>query len=201
MEGSDGSRYVDVRLSNLDATETAQLEKAEVKLIGCEGKPDHTKTVPVSSFFPQAQVPPRSTVTTHFSMSKSEAEGYCRADVTLSGTSSPGQIPVRGDFALVTGGDSKTAIKGSPKQQEALAKVKELLGDRKFITQEDILKLEEQGKVPRGLLIPNPSMPNPFLPSEEELEKRAKAASSSSAPHPPLPGGTPPPGGAAPPKH
>ena len=93
-------------------------------------------------------------------ISKSQADGICWADARVGGESEPGQFKVTGFFALDTG--HSKGIPLSPEAQETMNKALELLGKSGdqagsvIVTNDEIRKLEDEGKIPRGILRPDP---------------------------------------------
>ena len=156
-EDASGSRYADIVLTNMDATETARLSDMKIRFASCDGKDIGERSAAPSTVFQNLVVGPRAKIFGRFGLAQSDLAGVCYANAEVSGESEPGRLKVLGFFQLTTG-----EIPGVPlteAQEEVLQKARELLGNPKVVTIDDLRRLEEAGKIPRYVLTRDPFGP------------------------------------------
>src|SRR5439155_26933261 len=147
LADADGTRYTDVTLTNLDDVETARLaDRVELSLVACDGTLVEKRTVPRASVFAAPVIAPRGRLDGHFSIP--DAKGACFANAEVAGESEPGGLRVLGFFQLVTG--EPPGVPASEQQNQLMSQVLELLGRPKIVTNDDLRRLEDEGKIPRG---------------------------------------------------
>ena len=154
--GDDGSRYVDVVLRNLSRTETARMSDVTVAYVDCDGRNTSTRSLSPDAVFADSVVPPLGTVPGRLTMAADDAE-VCSVSARISGSSRPGDLRVTGTFALDPGHRGRQ--RASESQAVVLRKAQSLLGNPGVITMADVQRLEEDGKIPRGLLGTDPFAP------------------------------------------
>jgi PKD domain-containing protein len=148
----NGSRFVQVTLSNYDPTETARLKELKLRFVPCSGKEAAEKTIDLRSVFPSSAVTPRGSLYGRFAVDGKELDGICWVNAEVGGESEPGNLKVVGFFSLDTGQREGRTL--PPKEQEVMDQVLEILGHPTVVSYEDIRRLEDEGKIPRGVLGP-----------------------------------------------
>jgi hypothetical protein len=146
----DGSRAVQVTLRNIHPTEAARMSSFVEKFVPCTGEAPTVQSLPPSAVFASDTVGASSSITGTFTVPPGQ-DGICSVAVEIKGTSTPGGLRVTGVFALDTGNRRGHAL--SPEQTQVLATVREQLGGGDVITATDIRRLEDQGVIPRGVLL------------------------------------------------
>ncbi|HEY6459446.1 MAG TPA: PKD domain-containing protein, partial [Polyangiaceae bacterium] len=175
----DGSRTVAVTQRNLDPGETAQLDTLHLHFVGCDGKTTTERTGDVRSVFQDDAVAPGATLAGTLAVATSDLKDVCTVRAELEGTSRPGNLRVTAFFALDPGG-----ARGRPldeRQAAAMAQLDDVLGDAGVVTLDTIRKLEDEGKVPRGVLAPDPFAPP--SPSAVRAEPLPGPAAAGANPH------------------
>lgn len=158
QESSDGSRYAEITLTNLDSVETAQLTDMKIHFTSCDGDGLTETTADPHSVFSTLTVPPRGKISGKFSLA-AQGANVCYANSEVSGTSAPGKLKVLGFFQLVTT-DQPPGIPVSEEQEKVMAQAMQLLGNPKIVTNEDLRRLEDEGKIPRYVLTKDPFGPD-----------------------------------------
>ncbi|HEX7699763.1 MAG TPA: hypothetical protein VF403_03550, partial [Kofleriaceae bacterium] len=158
QESSDGSRYAEITLTNLDSVETAQLTDMKIHFTSCDGDGLTETTADPHSVFSTLTVPPRGKISGKFSLA-AQGANVCYANAEVSGTSAPGKLKVLGFFQLVTT-DQPPGIPVSEEQEKVMAQAMQLLGNPKIVTNEDLRRLEDEGKIPRYVLTKDPFGPD-----------------------------------------
>jgi hypothetical protein len=141
-------------LANLDSTETARISALKIELTSCEGKSLGSTTADPSTVFKTLTVAPHARISGRFSLT-SPAAGVCFANAEVSGTSEPGKLKVLGFFQLVTTNEAP-GVAVTDEQEQVLQQAMTLLGNPKIVTNEDLQRLESEGKIPRGVLTKDP---------------------------------------------
>jgi hypothetical protein len=154
QESADGSHFADVVLANLDATETARITAMKIELTSCDGKSLGTTTADPSTVFKDLVVAPHAKIAGRFTLA-APGQGVCFANAEVSGTSEPGKLNVLGFFQLITTNETP-GVALTDEQDQVLQQAMKLLGNPKVVTNEDLLKLEADGKIPRGVLTKDP---------------------------------------------
>jgi hypothetical protein len=158
QENSNGSRFADVTLTNLDDVETAQLTGMTIHFTSCDGNSLTETTADPHTVFSTLTVPPHGKISGKFSLG-AQGDNVCYANAEVSGTSSPSKLKVLGFFQLVTT-DHPPGIPVSEEQEKVMAQAMELLGNPKVVTMEDLRRLEDEGKIPRHVLTKDPFGPD-----------------------------------------
>jgi hypothetical protein len=149
----DGSRTVAVTLVNIDLTETVTLASdADVSLKACDGEKATHRAVALSSIFGDSVLAPKQRIQGRFTISKEDVDAICWADVALKGKTSPGQFAATGYFGLDCGKQSQKVA--SREKGHLLVKAMQLLGNPSHVSMDDVHRLEDEGKLPRGALTP-----------------------------------------------
>jgi hypothetical protein len=146
----NGDRAMPVTLDNIDDTETARLTGIELRSLSCDGKTQTSETVPVDTVFPSADIAPGASLTGTFVFPDGASTGICRVFATVTGTSAPGALAVSGSFAMTVGDAFRKPITDE-QQLATIRTVIQILGTTSF-TQEDVQRLEDEGRIPRGVL-------------------------------------------------
>jgi hypothetical protein len=150
----DDTRTLAVTLRNIDPGETAHLSRLALRFVGCDGKSITERQADVRSVFAEDEVPPRGTIDGKLGVATSDLHDVCAVDARLDGTSRPGGLRVAAFFAMDPGGRRGRAL--DERQAAAMAQLNDALGDAGVVTLEMIRKLEDEGRVPRGALAPDP---------------------------------------------
>jgi hypothetical protein len=159
-KGPDGSMFTDVTAVNIDPVETARLTQLTVTFKPCDGSDPTPMGRSVQSVFSDTRIPPKGRLAVRMTISAHEAEGICWASAHVEGDSEPGQFKVAGDFTLDTGQNPGRRL--NAKQQETVHEALKALGRRSdepggaTITMSEIRRLEDEGKIPRGVLRKDP---------------------------------------------
>jgi len=154
QENPDGSHFADIVLVNLDATETARLTAMKVDLTSCDGKSLGSRTVDPATVFHDLVLAPRAKISGRFTL-VAPGEGVCFANAEVSGTSEPSKLKVVGFFQLITSNDPP-GVALNEQQDQVLEQAMSLLGNPKVVTNDDLRRLEADGKIPRGVLTKDP---------------------------------------------
>jgi len=165
----DGSRYVDVTLINIDPVETARLTELAIHYKRCDKSDTPETAASLQSVFADPRIPPKGRIQGRMIVPKDQAEDICWADARVAGESEPGQFKVAGFFALDAGNAKGAAVPVAA--ASTLKNALQLLGkDRDqpgtaIITDAEIRRLEDEGKIPRNVLRPDPfAAPRPGQP-------------------------------------
>jgi hypothetical protein len=145
-----GNRSLAVTLENIDDTQTVSLTEVRLRNLSCDGKTETESTVPVGSVFPQATIGPRGSVAGALTVEEPAKRNLCRVFAAVKGTSSPGGLEAAGSFA-VTVGDAFRQPVTDARQLEVVKQITAILGTPGF-TEEDVRRLEDEGRIPRGAL-------------------------------------------------
>jgi hypothetical protein len=158
QEDANGTRSIDVVLANIDATETARISNMQIHLISCDGKDAGERSAAPSTVFQNLVIGPRARISGRFSLPKTGLADVCYANVELSGESEPGRLKVLGFFRLVTGDPPGVPLTAA--QEAIFQNARELLGNPKIVTVDDVRRLEDEGKIPRFALTDDPFAPD-----------------------------------------
>lgn len=143
-------------LRNIDGEETAHLDRVELRLIGCDNEEKETRQAAARDLLEATSVPPRGSVKGRLTWAAAEREGLCFVDTSVSGRSEPGDYEVVTYLSMTVGRRPDTVT--VPSDHTALLdEAARLLGHPRAITLRDIQRLEEEGKLPRGVLSRPPS--------------------------------------------
>jgi hypothetical protein len=138
-------------LRNIDGEETAHLDRVQLRLIGCDNEEKETRQAAATDLLEATFVPPRGSVKGRLTWRAAEREGICFVDASLSGRSEPGDYEVVTYLSMTVGRRPETVT--VPSDRTALLdEAARLLGHPRAITLRDIQRLEEEGKLPRGVL-------------------------------------------------
>jgi len=138
-------------LRNIDGEETAHLDRVQLRLIGCDNEEKETRQAAATDLLEATSVPPRGSVKGRLTWRAAEREGICFVDASLSGRSEPGDYEVVTYLSMTVGRRPETVT--VPSDHTALLdEAARLLGHPRAITLRDIQRLEEEGKLPRGVL-------------------------------------------------
>jgi hypothetical protein len=152
-KNDDGSRTVEFTLWNIDPTETVALDSdADVSLKDCDGDKVTHRSTATSDFLEGTTLAPMQKIHGRFTVSKADVDRICWADVALKGKTQPGSLDATGFFGLDCG--KKTQPLVGKEKGDLLMKAMTLLGNPSHVSTEDIHRLEDEGKIPRGVLIP-----------------------------------------------
>ena len=150
--GAGGARYLDVTLRNIDGEETARLESMSMRTITCAEADGGVRAVGVESVFPERVIPPGGEITGRVTWPAKQAPDVCFVNVAVTGRTAPGDYEVVGYFSLEVGRSRTATTVTDPARVAALREVTRALGDPRVpITPEVIRRLENQGKIRRGL--------------------------------------------------
>jgi hypothetical protein len=145
-----GNKSLSVTLENIDDTETVRLTEVRLRNLSCDGTTQTESTVDVSSVFPEATIGPRGSVTGTLTVSEPGKRNLCRIFATVTGRSAPGSLDATGAFAMTVGDAFRQTITDQT-QLDVIRQVTAILGQAAF-TDEDVRRLEDEGKIPRGVL-------------------------------------------------
>ena len=138
-------------LRNIDGEETAHLDRVQLRLIGCDNEEKETRQAAATDLLEATSVPPRGSVKGRLTWRAAEREGLCFVEASLSGRSEPGDYEVVTYLSMTVGRRPETVT--VPSDHTALLdEAARLLGHPRAITLRDIQRLEEEGKLPRGVL-------------------------------------------------
>jgi hypothetical protein len=155
----NGDRVLDIKLKNIDMTETANITNLEYRLGPCDGKATaEIQQHSAGDVFPAGSVPPRGTLQGQLRWPAGSSDAVCFLDVAIHGTSSPGKLAVGGGFSMrtqIVSGVGAIPI-GNPEQSRALAKMMKERGTN-YLSPEDAARAN-LGK------IPNQPTPPPLAP-------------------------------------
>jgi hypothetical protein len=164
---ANGDKVSDIKLKNIDMTETANITSLEYRLGPCDGKATpETQQHSATDVFPAAVVPPRSTLQGTLRWPSGSDEGVCFLDVTIHGTSEPGKLGVGGGFSMRTQINAAAGAMpiGNPEQASALAKLMKERGTN-YLSPEDVA---------RANLGKNPDQPTPTPLVPHHVPKRGQ---------------------------
>jgi hypothetical protein len=160
----DGSRSTDVTLINIDPVETVRLTGMTLTLKPCDGSDASETNVAVQSVFPDSRIPPKGRLAGRLVLSAEDAKRVCWADARVTGKTDPGQLEALGFFGADTG--QSKGIPLAAAAQDTMSRALQLLGrsgrtGSVVVTDEEIRQLEDDGKIPRGVLRPDPYVQAP----------------------------------------
>jgi len=151
-ENADGSRTAEVTLVNIDSAETVTLDgDANVAFKPCDGGAPTNRKLALREIFPSLVLAPKQRLSGKFKLSKTDLASTCWADAEVSGLTTPGSLRALGFFTLDAG---KHPTRIYDEEETALMmKVMDLLGHPPAVTDDQIRQLEDEGKIPRGVLL------------------------------------------------
>lgn len=147
-----GNKSMPVTLVNIDAEETVGLIEVQLRELGCDGEIANEETVAAITLFPETRIGPGKSVEGTLTVEAPAARNVCRVFAAVTGKSSPGSLDAVGSFALTVGEAFRQPITDE-QQLEVIKQVTAILGKASF-TDEDVRRLEDEGKIPRGVLRP-----------------------------------------------
>jgi hypothetical protein len=141
-----------VVLRNPSRTETVILQNVEVTKIGCDGRDAGREQLAPGSVLASDSVPAGGRVEGRWAVDGDAAEGICYLDAVVTGVSRPAGMTASGSFSMTVGRDPRGTLVTGDDRAAALTLARAQLGNPLTIGPDDMIRLEEEGKIPRGSL-------------------------------------------------